>query len=311
MAMVAGRPSEWTIEQTGEAWGVGRYGGGGPATQAGYIVIAPEYASLKQGEYGYAVHQHAAILAAIRDARKRFSVDSDRVILAGHGMGADATFDVACSHPDLFAGAVPISGLCRPPIGEYRMNAVHVPFYVVNGTLDRNATEQNANDLSWMMKHGHDVLVCRYVGRGYEYYQEELPAILDWMNRVRRAPDPATIEARVLRTSEDQFYWLRINEFPQAFRPVNVTNPVSRSPRPMVVEARISQGNTITLPAAASRYILRLNESLVDLDVPVKVRSRGRQVMNEFLEPEIGALLDEVARTGDRQRLYPIRLVVN
>lgn len=314
--VVALRPAEWTIEQTAEFWGVARDAGGrpapGPATQAGYIVIAPEYASEKQEEFGYAAREHLAILAAIRDAKKRFPIDSDRVYLAGHGMGADATFDVACSHPDLFAGAVPISGLCKQHVKYYKQNAERVPFYVINGSLDRNAREVNADDLGWMMKHGHDVLYCEFIGRGYEYFFEELPRVLEWMARLRRVPDPASIEVKVLRASDDRFYWVTAEGIPQNLLVGDVANPRGRTaPRPMTLSARITPGNTITLTSAATRYVLRLNGTLVDLDERVKVRTGSRQAFNDFLVPDSAALLDDLARNGDRQRLYPIRLVVD
>ena len=44
---------------------------------------------------------------SIRDARKRFRIDSDRVFLAGHGEGGNAAFDIGMSRPDLFAGVIP------------------------------------------------------------------------------------------------------------------------------------------------------------------------------------------------------------
>ncbi len=313
---VALRPAEWSIERTVEFWGIGRDASGqpapGPAMNAGYIVIAPEYASEKQADYDYTARAHLAILAAIRDAKRRFAIDSDRVFVVGHGMGADATFDVACSHPDLFAGAVPISGLCRQHVKYYKQNAKHVPFYVINGSLDRDARAVNAGDLGWMMKHGHDVLYCEFIGRGYEYYREELPEVFAWMGRLRRATDPAAIEVNILRTCDDRFYWVTAEGIPQTLLVGDVANPQGRTaPRPMRLEGQITPGNSIRLSSAAKRYVLRLNGTLVDLDERVRVRAGGRQVFNDFLEPDLTALLDDLAANGDRQRLYPIRLVID
>lgn len=314
--LVALRPAEWTIERAAEFWGVGRDGGGreapGPATRAGYLVIAPEYAGPKQGDYGYTAREHEAVLAAIRDARKRFVIDSDRVYLTGHGMGGDATFDVAMAHPDLFAGVAPVSGLSRYFTKWYWQNAKWVPFYVVNGELDRGARSVSAGDLSRMMKAGHDVTYCEYVGRGYEYYQEEIADVLAWTGRLRRAADPKDVEARVLRTSDDRFYWVKAEGIPRSALLADVANQSPKTPiRPLALSAGINEGNKITLGSAATRYVLRLNGGLVDLDKRVEVRLGGRgRVFNDFLVPETGALLDDLAENGDRQRLYPVRLVV-
>lgn len=312
--LVALRPSEWTIERTAEFWGIGRDGAGreapGPAARVGYVIVVPEYAEPKQPDYGYTAREHEAVLAVLCDARKRFVIDGDRVFLAGHGMGADATFDVAMAHPDLFAGAAAVSGLCRHFTKYYWQNAKRVPFYVVNGELDRNARSVNASDLGRMMKSGQDVTYCEYVGRGYEYYQEELADVFAWMGRLRRAEDPKEVEAAVLRASDDRFYWVKAEGIPRSALTGNVVNASGTSIKAMTLEARITTGNSITLRSGAARHVLRLNDGLVDLEHRVKVREGGRLVFNDFVEPSTEALLDDLSESGDRQRLYPVRLVL-
>ena len=44
----------------------------------------------------------------LRDAMRRFSIDSDRVFLSGHSIGGDAAWDIGLAHPDLWAGVIPI-----------------------------------------------------------------------------------------------------------------------------------------------------------------------------------------------------------
>src|SRR5690606_23200548 len=174
------------------------------------------------------------------------------------------------------------------------------------------ARERNADDLAYMMKRGHDIIWCEFVGRGYEYYREELSNVFAWAARLKRAPDPKEIEAKVLRACDDRFYWVKAEGIPQTVLNADVANPRGRTvPRPMVLEARINQANAITLRSAASRYLLRLNSQLVDLEQRVKIQSGGRQVFNDFVAPETDALLDDLLANGDRQRLYPIRIVVD
>ncbi len=303
--LVALRAAEWNIEKAAAFWGEGRDGAGrpapGPATRDGYIVIAPEYAGAKQTSYGYTAREHLAVLAAIRDAKARFAIDSDRVFLAGHGMGGDATFDMAMAHPDLFAGAIPVSGLCGKPIGFYKHNAKTVPFYIINGERDRGAREVNAEDLGWMMTNRYDIIWCEFVGRGYEYYHEEMANVMAWANRLRRAADPKEIEVKVARTSDDRFYWIKAEGIP-------TTALVGKA---MMLEGRITESNTIRLSSGAARYSLRLNDSLIDVDQRVKVSTSGRQRFNDFVAPDTAALLDDLRENGDRQRLYPIRININ
>ena len=69
--------------------------------------IAPEYNVPGQGKaYHYSTGEHAAAELSLRDARKRYSIDSDRVYLAGQLEGANMAWDFGLAHPDLFAGVV-------------------------------------------------------------------------------------------------------------------------------------------------------------------------------------------------------------
>ncbi len=55
--------------------------------------------------------QHAAVVNVLKDLRRRFNVDSDRMFLLGAGEGGAMALDVGLSHPDLFAGVIPVSAV--------------------------------------------------------------------------------------------------------------------------------------------------------------------------------------------------------
>ena len=96
-------------------WWAGEHPAGGPpgrqgqAGRYGYIVIAPAWTVEHQKEYEYSAREHAVVLGCLRDACRRFAVDTDRVFLSGHMEGGDAAWDIGVSHPDLWAGVIPIS----------------------------------------------------------------------------------------------------------------------------------------------------------------------------------------------------------
>src|SRR5262249_35737875 len=81
----------------------------GLAARRGGIVVAPAWGNGLRATYDYTPRQHAAVTATLRDLRRRFQVDSDRVFLFGHEQGGRMAFDVGLSHPDLFAGVLPMS----------------------------------------------------------------------------------------------------------------------------------------------------------------------------------------------------------
>ena len=134
----------------------------GQSQRRGYVVIAPEYLQENQKSYDYSTAAHNVVIQSIRDARKRFNIDSDRLFLSGHGSGGNAAFDIGMSHPDLFAGVIPITGICDQYCKWYWINAKHVAWYVVGGERDRDSLERNSRDLYRMMQNKFDVLYAEY-----------------------------------------------------------------------------------------------------------------------------------------------------
>src|SRR5262249_21804427 len=106
---------------------------GEPAGEQGYIVAAPEWQSGVNAGYGYREREHAVVLATIRDLRRKYNLDSDRVFLFGLGQGAVMAFDVGLSHPDEFAGVIPMGAGPEMFGVQYKRNAQYLPFYVVTG----------------------------------------------------------------------------------------------------------------------------------------------------------------------------------
>ncbi len=138
------------------------------AGRRGYILVAPEYRT--PGEppgYHYTPSEHAAAQLALRDARKRYSIDSDRVFVAGQLTGADMAWDLAVAHPDLFAGAVVISGLPAKYVPRYLSHHERVPLYCVLGDLAPASNEVRlrqtgqAADLEDLGHHVRRVLPAR------------------------------------------------------------------------------------------------------------------------------------------------------
>ena len=126
----------------------------GQATRRGYIVIAPKWSSENQAKYEYTAREHAAILYCLRDACRRFSVDTDRVFLSGHSMGGDAAWDIGLAHPDLWAGVVPIVATAGKYVSRYWQNARNqLPLYFVSGDMDGNRLEFNKMELNRYLRY--------------------------------------------------------------------------------------------------------------------------------------------------------------
>jgi pimeloyl-ACP methyl ester carboxylesterase len=306
-AVVALRAEDRTVEDTLRFW-AGTAEQPGAAQRNGYIVIAPDYASPERGDYDYAESAHVIVQRSLCDARRRLSIDSDRVFLSGHGMGGDAAVDLGLAHPDLWAGVIPFTAEIRHAAAFTFRNAPELPWYFVGGERDRDTIKTNATHLVLRMRRGDDVVYCEYKGRGFESYSEELPRIFDWMALYRRQRVDREIDQTVLRGFEDRLGWLKWTE-----PPATLTRPIAwdggKAPRSMPVTARLYEtGLGLNVRHPGRRTTLWLSPELVSYEQPVKIDVNGAAKFNDYVTPDVGALLDDLRDRGDRQMLYWTRL---
>lgn len=277
----------------------------GWAMRRGYIVIAPRY--LRDGEtaYQHGLDSHRAIVEVLLHARKRYAIDSDRVILAGHGDGGNAVFDMATAQPDLFAAAVPICGHSFRSSSHLRRNAPEMSWYIISG--DREPTtiqNDNARDINDMMNKQHNVTYCTFKSRGIENYREELPRLFDWLETVRRPPlkELASFDAKTLRVTDNEFAWLTCSAFPANVLRPPAWDSVGAKVTPVVVSGKITAGGTIYVVNPGRRTTLWLTPDLVEFDKRVIVHVNSTSRYRDFATPDVAATLERLAITGDRQR---------
>lgn len=283
----------------------------GQSQRHGYIVIAPEYVTAAgQRIYDYAASSHRAVLASLRDARRRFSVDSDRIFLSGHGTGGSATFDIAMSHPDLFAGVIPIGGIMDRYCMFYWENVRDVPLYVINGQLDRDTATRNVKELMRMMKANFDLIYAEYVGYGPDSFYAEIHSLFDWMSRLRRPAPPKEIAVKTLREGDSQFYWYEFEGVPEGTTNIDWAAANRRPIRPMNAACRVNDlGTSISITSGADKNRIWLapkdEGGLIDFSERITVRVGARERLTKrFIQPDMRAMLERVRLEGDRQRIY-------
>jgi pimeloyl-ACP methyl ester carboxylesterase len=276
----------------------------------GYIVIAPDYAAADQKAYDYNASAHHIVLQSIRDARKRFSVDSDRIFLSGHGMGGDAAFDIGMSHPDVFAGVIPIAGASDQFCKYYWENGKNVGWYVVAGERDPHTMSRNDRELNRMLRYNFDIVYSEYIARGYESYYAEIHHLFAWMKSRQRVKYPKEVEASTLRTCDNRFFWLTADGLPFSTESIFKEDKSRRARpiRPLSISAKATPGNTIHVSSGAAKHTIWLSPEIIDLDSRISVRVNGRPKFNNFVDhlgrPAIEAMLDDLGERGDRQKLY-------
>jgi acetyl esterase/lipase len=302
------RTPEWELR-----WWAGTAGEPLQAQRNGYIVIVPEYVTAGDKEYDYSPVSHYRVIQSIRDARKRFNIDSDRIYLAGHGTGGDAAFDLGMSHPDIFAGVVPITGVIDGIAKRIFRNGGRIPWFSIGGQLDRESFARNAKTFNSMMNSGYDVILSEYVGRGYESYYSEIHRIFEWMELHRRKIYPKEFAILTMRPNNNRHYWLKahtLDTSPARNRSGSVIPSKAKTTRAEILDGS-EKWNTIAIRSAARKYTIWLSPDMVDFEKRIRVSIKGATKFNGFVESEISTILEDLRIRGDRQKIYEARIEID
>jgi predicted esterase len=289
------------------------------AARHGYILVAPAWGNGLRATYEYTPKQHAAVTETLRDLRRRFQVDSDRVFLFGCEQGGHMAFDVGLSHPDLFAGVLPMSAAPWWFGKFYKTNAQHLPFYVVNGERNGNEPKAIREQFQFWVRCGYNVLYVEYKGRGPEWFEAELPTLFDWMDRKKRARPMRELgllpagggageEFRTMRPTDDHFYWLSTSALYSDFQNEVVNGGWVRQVKVATLQANIFPNNLIHLNVRGVRQVsIWFAPGMIDFGKPVTVRVNMQELRNsksQPVQPSLETLLEDFYRNGDRQRLF-------
>ena len=281
----------------------------GQAARHGVIVIAPAWADANQQAYGFTAKEHAAVLAALREASRRFSIDSDRVFLSGHSLGGTAAWDIGLAHPDLWAGVVVIAGTAGRYINHYHPNAELLPLYLISGELDQAGLIANEMDIDRYLVKNYDVTYVEYRGRGHEHFSDEIIRIFDWMSRQKRSVSARSIEAVTLRPGDRLFWWLEPESPPPKTMILPSEWPAGTAIRPFTFSGKVTSGNRVTVRCGAKRVRIWLTPELVDFRQPITVSLGGRQLHRGQLPPDIDVMLEDLRTRCDYQ--HPFWAVVD
>jgi predicted esterase len=281
----------------------------GQAARNGTIVIAPAWAREQQAAYEYSAREHAAVLAALRESLRRFSIDTDRVFLSGHSMGGDAAWDIALAHPDLWAGLVAISPAAGKYVNHYWHNARTLPMYLIGGELDAACFGRNTMDLDRYFTKGFDATYVEYRGRGHEHFSDEILRIFDWMGRRQRTFFPPVIDAVSMRPWDRFFWWVEMEGQPARTMVLPTQWPPAPGIRPFAIDAKTMPANSLpasmlSVHCGADRVRIWLSPELVDFSRPVTITLDGRKLWKDAVVPDKRLLLEDLRLRADRQHPF-------
>jgi pimeloyl-ACP methyl ester carboxylesterase len=286
------------------------------AARRGYVVIAPEYNLQGQPrDYRYSSSEHAAVVIALRDARKRFAIDPDRVFLGGVLLGGNMAWDFGLAHPDHFAGVAIISGLPAKYAWAYRENAKHVPLFVTLGDLiGPNYTDILLPFSTGLIARNYDVTHVEYYKRGLEPLPEELPEIFDWMDAHRREPYPKEFRAVTAREGDDRFFGVVVREFaPRRAVAPEQADPLGKNLKPATIDVKArSLANVLDVSTSGlSRIDLWFGPPHIDVAKRFELRINGRTAFKGLTKIDIAPFLEDLRVRGDRKQVYWLRYQAN
>jgi predicted peptidase len=161
------------------------------ANQATYpsFVIAPQAAedeSWITHDLSKPTRQLRLVLELIENIEETYSIDRERLYVAGQSAGGFGTWAIIAERPDLFAAAVPICGG-----GDESKAAalVETPIWAFHGEKDETvAVERSRSMIAAIKKAGGAPRYTEYKGKGHAVWNEVFgePDLLPWVFAQRR-----------------------------------------------------------------------------------------------------------------------------
>jgi pimeloyl-ACP methyl ester carboxylesterase len=294
------------------------------AAKNGYILVAPEWQDGGlNSAYSYSEREHLTVLNALRDVRRHFNADEDRVFLTGQGDGGAMAFDVGLGHPDLFAGVLPMGAGPEYHAKICWRNGQYLPFYVVHGNKGPNGKEMRSLFELWVRRN-FPMLWIDYKGRGAEWFGGEVPLMFDWM-RDKKRPFPLNRlgtsgqgssfgnEFCTMRSCDNHFYWLSTNDVRRIHsierwrnvQPAALTAVIYREDNRIVAETQGLGQVTIWLGRN------RKGEDMIDFDRELTVIvDRQTRWARRKISPSLEVLLEDLYQRGDRQQLFLAKISI-
>ena len=187
------------------------------------------------------------------------------------------------------------------------------------GEFDFGLYNRNAKAMEEIMRKAADIVLVQYKSRGHETFYSEIHRLFDWMELHRRPSEPTEFEFSSFRTRDVRLHWVRwantsLNNN-RSMKPIPISVAAAKSPSPINLKARVLAGesdNKKTISVGGHGPItLWLNPTLIDFNKRLIVENGGKRKFNDFLKPEVEAVLEDYRQRGDRQRLHSVRVQID
>jgi len=227
-------------------------------------------------------------------------VNPDKVYVMGYSAGGDGVYQLAPRMADRWAAAAMMAG---HPNEVTPVNLRNIGFTLHMGALDKAYDRNKIADrwshwldsLQTTDAGGYKHLVQLHEGRGHWMQREDTVAV-PWLMQFRRNPIPAKVVWRQDDRLHPDFYWLAV--------------PAGQAKTGREVIASY-EANTITIEKNEyDTLVIRLNDSMMNLDKPIEVRYGGKRVFRGKVKRTLGTLQQTVAQRNDPGLVFSAEIEV-
>jgi acetyl esterase/lipase len=227
-------------------------------------------------------------LTVTREVQKHYSVDVERTFLLGPSMGGYGVYAVGLHHPDVYAALSPMCGrtdmylwfnLERRNQPAWKQifydgdeprrliaNARHLPIFIQHGSDDQIVNVEHSRRFYADAKalklpvFYHEIPGASH----YIYWNGTTYSIaLDWLKKLRRAPEPARVEYSSGSLRNNKSYWVAIDGFEDYSKLAHI-------------DAAIQPGNIVEVMAGnVSRFTLRPPLQYLTAKKPIRLVVNG------------------------------------
>ncbi len=222
------------------------------------------------------------------------NVNPNKVYVMGYSAGGDGVYQLAPRMADRFAAAAMMAG---HPNETSPLGLRNLPFTLHVGERDAGY-QRNEKARQWKEKlaelqkadpKGYTHFVKLWPNKGHWMDREDRAAI-PWMAKYTRNPFPKKIVWKQDDVTHSRFYWLAVD-------------PKDAKARTQVVATL--QGQTIEIVSSdVPRFIVRLNDQMLDLDHPVTITSQGKTLFKGKASRTIETLAKTLSERGDAASVF-------
>lgn len=292
------------------------------AAKNGLIIAAPDAQKEPNGKenedsndttkgfpHWWSYRPEAFVLRSLRDLKREFVVNEDRIYLSGYSMGGFATWNLGLRYPDRFAAIVPMAGGIsqheyvldeHDAIRKLLLNALHLPTYFLHGDADRTVPVRfDRATRDGLKRLGYDHTFVEVAGAGHmldiRSGKPLLRGVTDWLSKKERNAHPKRVHFHSLGSYMPQSYWIRIDGF--------------EGKGPAEVDASIKGKNKIEVTTTGVKALtVFLDDELVNLRKSITVTVNGDMLHKGKVKTTRTSIIESWTAREDRQLIYPAQV---